>query len=110
MFHLFGLPLVKTGCFRPLIRARLTTSCLKYSGDSFDSKVEKKTLNRLKESEPFKNYAKQSENLKHFADTEALAAVENDNEYSLPHPIWSKKEAQGVEVTHREPKGFTDKL
>ena len=110
MFYLFGPPLVKTGCFRPLIRARLTTSCLKYSDNSFDSKVENKTLNRLREPEPFKNYAKQSENLKHFADTEALAAAENDNEYTLPHPIWSKEEAQGVEVTHREPKGFTDKL
>ena len=28
--------------------------------------------------------------------------------YTLPHPIWTKDETLGVEITHRKPKGFTD--
>ena len=102
-------------CLKRLIRtpnvckARVSTSCLRFD-KNFDEKVEKQTLSRLKEKEPFINYAKQSENLKHFANTEALVVVKKEEEYTLPHPIWSKSEAEEVEVTHRKPKGFTDNL
>jgi len=101
---------MRPGCFRPLLQARLSTSCLRYSDTSFDSKVEHKTINRLKEPEPYKNYAKQSETLKHFANTGSLVVVKKEEDYTLPHPIWSREEAEGVEVTHRKPSGVTDHL
>ena len=110
MSYLLRSSIGDTCCLRSLIKARLSTSCLKYSDNSFDTKVENKTLNRLKEPEPFVNYAKQSENLKHFANAGALVAVKKEEEYTLPHPIWSKEEAEEVEVTHRKPEGFTDNL
>ena len=109
MSYLLRSSLADTGCLRTFIKARLSTSCLKYSSNSFDTKVENKTINRLKEPEPFVNYAKQSENLKHFANAGALV-VKKEEEYTLPHPIWSKEEAEEVEVTHRKPEGFTDNL
>jgi hypothetical protein len=107
MSYLLRSSFSDTGGFRSLIKARLSTSCLKYS-DSFDTKVENKTINRLKEPEPFVNYAKQSENLKHFAN--GALVVKKEEEYTLPHPIWSKEEAEDVEVTHRKPEGITDNL
>ena len=109
MAYLFRQSLAAENCLRSLMRARLSTSCFKYSDSSFDAKVENKTINRLKEPEPFKNYAKHSENLKHFANG-ALVVVKKEEEYTLPHPIWSKEEAEEVEVTHRKPEGFTDNL
>jgi len=95
---------------RPLIRARLSTCCVTRSAGTgpHNSRV-----NRLKEPEPYVNYAKQSETLKHFANTSgsSLVVLKKDEEpYTLPHPIWSKEEAEGVEVTHRKPKGVTDHL
>lgn len=26
----------------------------------------------------------------------------------LPHPIWSEEELHAVEITHKQPEGFTD--
>eukprot|EP00092_Neocalanus_flemingeri_P028770 GFUD01031234.1.p1 GENE.GFUD01031234.1~~GFUD01031234.1.p1 ORF type:complete len:327 (+),score=76.37 GFUD01031234.1:365-1345(+) len=108
--------LFDNNCLNSLIRlqcvskARVSTSCWKYNSKTFDEKVENQTINRLKEPEPFKNYAKQSENLNHFANTGALVVVKKEEEYTLPHPIWSKGEAEEVEVTHRKPVGLTDNL
>ena len=34
--------------------------------------------------------------------------VTASEDYTMPHPIWSKQESEGVEVTHRKPKGFVD--
>lgn len=28
----------------------------------------------------------------------------------LPHPIWSDEEVHAVEVTHKDPEGFTDRV
>ncbi|XP_033624965.1 alternative oxidase, mitochondrial-like isoform X2 [Asterias rubens] len=33
---------------------------------------------------------------------------DEDGQYLLPHPIWSEREVQGVEVTHKKPEGFVD--
>ena len=112
MAYLLRQSLADTGCLglRSIMRARLSTSSFKYSDSSFDAKVENNTRNRLKEPEPFKNYAKHSENLKHFANVGELVVAKKEEEYTLPHPIWSKEEAEGVEVTHRKPQGFTDNL
>ena len=93
-----------------LFKARVSTSSLNYNQKTFDEQIEKQTLNRLKEQEPFINYAKQCENLKHFANNGELVVVKKEEDYTLPHPIWSKYEAEEVEVTHRKPKGFTDNL
>lgn len=38
------------------------------------------------------------------------AAEKNEDDYNLPHPIWSKHEAEDVKVTHLKPKGVTDHL
>eukprot|EP00091_Calanus_sinicus_P014820 TRINITY_DN32508_c0_g1_i2.p1 TRINITY_DN32508_c0_g1~~TRINITY_DN32508_c0_g1_i2.p1 ORF type:complete len:236 (-),score=48.42 TRINITY_DN32508_c0_g1_i2:158-865(-) len=109
MSYLLRPSLADAGCIRSLIKARLSTSCITYSDNKFDSRVENQTVNRLKEPAPFVNYAKQSENLKHFANG-ALVVVKKEEEYTLPHPIWSKEEAEEVEVTHRKPEGITDNL
>jgi len=95
---------------RPLIRARLSTCCVTRSAET---RPQNSRVNRLREPEPYVNYAKQSETLKHFANTSgsSLVVLKKDEEpYTLPHPIWSKEEAEGVEVTHRKPKGVTDHL
>ena len=38
------------------------------------------------------------------------AAEKNQDEFTLPHPIWSEKEVDSVEITHRKPKGFVDHM
>lgn len=41
----------------------------------------------------------------------SLPAEEKETEhYTLPHPIWSKEETEGVEITHTPPKGIVDKV
>ena len=42
----------------------------------------------------------------------ALVAAEDKNrdEYTLPHPIWSDKEVDSVEIHHRKPVSLSDKL
>lgn len=37
------------------------------------------------------------------------AKEKNDQDYLLPHPIWSEKEVKSVEITHRAPEGMSDK-
>ncbi|TRY72673.1 hypothetical protein TCAL_06082 [Tigriopus californicus] len=37
------------------------------------------------------------------------AKEKNDQDYLLPHPIWSDKEVKSVEITHRSPDGVSDK-
>jgi len=36
------------------------------------------------------------------------ASEENKDDYVLPHPCWSKEEAENVTITHRNPKGPVD--
>jgi len=90
------------------VTASLRSSSLCHN--EFNEKVEKKTINRLSEQEPFKNYAKQSEKLKHFAGPTELVKVEEEKDYTFPHPIWSPQEAEEVEITHRKPEGALDHL
>ena len=95
---------------RPLLRARLSTCCVTRSNEAG---AHNNKVNRLKEPEPYVNYAKQSETLKHFANTSGSSLVvlkKDEEQYTLPHPIWTKEEAEGVEVTHRKPSGVTDHL
>jgi len=40
----------------------------------------------------------------------AKAEEKNQDEFTLPHPIWSGEEADSVKITHRKPKGFVDHL
>ena len=42
-------------------------------------------------------------------DLISVAQDNNEKDYLLPHPIWSKAEVDEVEISHREPKGFTDR-
>eukprot|EP00123_Amoebidium_parasiticum_P022554 comp8980_c0_seq1/m.4182 comp8980_c0_seq1/g.4182 ORF comp8980_c0_seq1/g.4182 comp8980_c0_seq1/m.4182 type:complete len:337 (-) comp8980_c0_seq1:720-1730(-) len=39
-----------------------------------------------------------------------ITAAGTAKEYTLAHPIWTAEECDTVNVTHREPKGFVDKL
>jgi len=39
-----------------------------------------------------------------------VAKDKNDHEFTLPHPIWSSDEVDSVKVTHRNPKGLSDRL
>ena len=40
---------------------------------------------------------------------QAAAAKDDDNSYSMPHPIWTKKEVEGIKVSHRKPEGVSDR-
>ena len=55
--------------------------------------------NRLTKDEPFKSYAKSSGNLEHFIRPGDTGSLNKD--YTMPHPIWSEEETEGVQITHR---------
>jgi len=38
------------------------------------------------------------------------ARDKNEDDYNLPHPIWTQAEANDVQITHRKPEGFVDRL
>jgi len=38
------------------------------------------------------------------------AASKDDDSYTMPHPIWTKDEVEGIEVSHRKPEGVSDRL
>ncbi|XP_038058384.1 alternative oxidase, mitochondrial-like [Patiria miniata] len=42
------------------------------------------------------------------ATTDDSKEGEDDRQYLLAHPIWSDKELDSVEITHKPPKGFAD--
>ena len=74
----------------------------------FEEKINDEETNRLEKDEPFKNFVENSEDLKHFTRSTSPETVTASEDYTMPHPIWSKQESEGVEVTHRKPKGFVD--
>ena len=57
-------------------------------------------------------------NVNHFKQTSASTADDAERETqepiigtnSMPHPIWTQDEVQGVEITHKKPKDFTDRF
>jgi len=71
------------------------------STSSFNPQSKEPKENRLEEEKPFKTFKESSDALQHFIEPKR----EN---YTLPHPIWTKQETLGIEITHREPKGFVD--
>ena len=73
-----------------------------------DSKLNEEKTNRLEKDEPFKNFVENSEDLQHFTRSASPEAAATSEDYTMPHPIWSKQESEGVEITHRKPKGFVD--
>jgi len=38
------------------------------------------------------------------------SSADNNQDYLLPHPIWSEEEVETVRIKHKEPKSFVDKL
>jgi len=76
--------------------------------DLVGGKVNDEETNRLEKDEPFKNFVENSEDLKHFTRSTSSETVTASEDYTMPHPIWTKQESEGVEVTHRKPKGFVD--
>ena len=76
--------------------------------DLVDVKVNDEETNRLEKDEPFKNFVENSEDLKHFTRSTSPETVTTSEDYTMPHPIWSEQESEGVVVTHRKPKGFVD--
>ena len=41
---------------------------------------------------------------------ELRVGLEGESPYTMPHPIWSKEELEGVEITHSPPKTWVDKV
>ena len=37
-------------------------------------------------------------------------AADDSDSYTLPHPIWTREEVEGIKVSHRKPEGLTDRL
>ena len=87
----------------------VTRSCLRFRGLhqssaslSCSQARRRDPTNRLTKDEPFKSYAESSGNLKHFnrpAGSDTAGSPGED--YTMPHPIWSDKETEGVQITHR---------
>lgn len=73
-----------------------------------DGKVNDEETNRLEKDEPFKNFVENSGDLKHFTRSTSPETLTTSEDYTMPHPIWSEQESEGVVVTHRKPKGFVD--
>jgi len=78
---------------------------------------------KVNEDEKFEKYKEKSlKDPMHFQEKERItaddktaaklheASTENKNDYVLPHPCWSREEAENVVITHRKPKGVTDWL
>ena len=43
----------------------------------------------------------------------SAASKNNDDEsdsYTMPHPIWTREEVEGIQISHRKPEGLTDRL
>ena len=73
-----------------------------------NGKANDEETNRLEKDEPFKNFVENSEDLKHFTRSTSPETLTASEDYTMPHPIWSEQESEGVEVTHRKPKSFAD--
>ena len=57
--------------------------------------------------------AKSSDTAPHFTQNlEKTGNVpsQNEEDYALPHPIWSREQSESVEIVHRKPEGFTDHM
>ena len=46
----------------------------------------------------------------HPLSNELKLKLDDEHSYTLPHPIWSKEEAEAVKVTHEPPVSRTDKV
>lgn len=86
-------PCISTGCLR-----------LKESPDTLKGYEDAS----IKEPQHFKKTLTSQES----KTASALVAAEDKNrdEYTLPHPIWSDKEVDSVEIHHRKPVSLSDKL
>ena len=62
----------------------------------------------IKDSKHFKKVKSEQE-----VKTEGFlvaADTKNQDEFTLPHPIWSEREVDSVQITHRKPITISDKL
>jgi len=57
----------------------------------------------------FKAVKEKSGSLDHFNKSLVVVKQEEDCDYTLPHPIWTKEETENVTINHRKPLGFVDK-
>jgi len=106
-FHLSSRSLLRRS---HCLAREVSTSSATFNDNKIEENVEEKLTNRLKCPQPFMNYSKQCENLKHFSNSSSLVVVRKEEDYTLPHPIWTNEEMDQVEVTHRKPEGITDNL
>jgi len=74
---------------------------LKYLSTSCVHRCQNTSNEKLSVKEPFQQYAEKAENLNHFTGRRI-------EDYTLPHPIWSKQETEDVEINHRRPRGVVD--
>jgi len=63
----------------------------------FDKKGEKSGMINIKAEEKTQSIISKS-------------SADNEQDYLLPHPIWSEEEVETVRIKHKEPKKFVDKL
>ena len=45
-----------------------------------------------------------------FQSAASKNAADDSDSYTLPHPIWTREEVEGIKVSHRKPEGLTDRL
>ena len=45
-----------------------------------------------------------------FQSAASKNATDDSDSYTLPHPIWTQEEVEGIKISHRKPEGLTDRL
>jgi len=111
---------INSSCWLPIIQA----SNLSTSQRAFCAKSEE-----TREAESFAKYERNAKS-EHFhfdkkghklgaiggkaeektKDIISKSSADNDQDYLLPHPIWSEDEVETVRIKHKEPKGVVDNL
>merc|ERR1719510_1508233 len=93
-----------------LARPSISTSVIKFQEDTFKKYEEasikepahfKKELTLAKKTDEQENKTK---------NVLTVAEEKNQDEFTLPHPIWSAEEVDSVKITHNEPVGIVDHL
>jgi hypothetical protein len=97
-------------------------------GENLDADI-KENLQKMREGKFEESEISHPEDLKHFRDTEPKTETQSSSNgdllneealppteplpmgaVALPHPIWSEEEVQTVQITHKEPEGFVDRM
>ncbi|XP_064386462.1 uncharacterized protein LOC135334994 [Halichondria panicea] len=97
-----GILLIKSLCYQSVRARALSVSWTVLSGEEGASHFKNSSIKH-----PLSSKLTSNENVP--VENAENATGDRSDSYSLPHPIWSAAEVDGVEVTHRPPTDRVDK-